>query len=105
MEERSISGSIFNVGSTAGIRIIDLAERVKEMTRSRSELEFVPYERVYGQGIEDMLHRVPSIEKISAAIGWEPQLNLDVILADVIKHARTAPVALPDTEALEAVQP
>jgi UDP-glucose 4-epimerase len=103
MEERSISGSIFNVGSTAGIRIIDLAERVKEMTRSQSELEFVPYDKVYGQGIEDMLHRVPSIEKVNAAIGWEPQLNLDVILADVIKHFRTAPIALPDAEALEVV--
>jgi UDP-glucose 4-epimerase len=103
MEERSISGSIFNVGSTVGIRIIDLAERVKEMTRSRSELEFVPYDKVYGQGIEDMLHRVPSIEKVKAAIGWEPHLNLDVILADVIKHARTAPIALPDAETLEAV--
>jgi UDP-glucose 4-epimerase len=103
MEERSISGSIFNVGSTAGIRIIDLAERVKEMTRSRSELVFVPYDKVYGQGIEDMLHRVPSIEKVTAAIGWEPQLNLDVILADVIKHARTAPIALPDPEAVEVV--
>jgi UDP-glucose 4-epimerase len=102
MEERSISGSIFNVGSTAGIRIIDLAERVKEMTRSQSELEFVPYDKVYGQGIEDMLHRVPSIKKVNAAIGWEPQLNLDVILADVIKHFRTAPI-LPDAEALELV--
>jgi hypothetical protein len=40
---------------------------------------------------------------VHAAIGSEPQLNLDVILADVIKHARTAPIALPDAEALEAV--
>jgi UDP-glucose 4-epimerase len=102
MEDRSISGEIFNVGSTAGLRIIDLAERVKEMTRSQSEIEFVPYDKVYGQGIEDMLHRVPSIEKITAAIGWEPQLNLDVILADVIKHARTAPVALPESESVGA---
>jgi UDP-glucose 4-epimerase len=47
-----------------GIRIIDLAERVKEMTRSRSKLEFVPYEKVYyAQGIEDRRHRVPSIER------------------------------------------
>ncbi len=101
MDERSISGEIFNVGSTAQIRIIDLADRVREMTRSQSEIAFVPYDKVYGQGIEDMLHRVPSIEKVKAAIGWEPHLNLDVILADVIKHARTAPVALPDAEALE----
>ena len=50
-----------------------------------------------------MRHRVPSIEKAHAASGWEPQLNLDMILADVLKHARTAPIALSDAEALDAV--
>jgi UDP-glucose 4-epimerase len=62
------------------------------MTRSQSELGFIPYDQVYGQGIEDMYHRMPSTEKIRKAIGWEPTLDLDVILADVIKHTRTAPV-------------
>jgi UDP-glucose 4-epimerase len=88
MDETSVSGEIFNVGNTNQIRILDLAERVLEMTRSESEQVFVPYNEVYGQGIEDMLHRVPSIDKIRATVGWEPLLPLDVILADVIKHAR-----------------
>ena len=59
-------------------------------TGSTSELEFVEYDRVYGQGIEDMLHRIPSIEKIGDAVGWEPEHTLDEILADVIEHVRTA---------------
>jgi UDP-glucose 4-epimerase len=92
MDERSISGEIFNVGSSSQIRIVDLAKRVLGMTRSQSELTYIPYDQVYGQGIEDMYHRMPSIEKIKKAIGWEPTLDLDVILADVIKHTRTAPV-------------
>ena len=92
MDERSISGEIFNVGSSSQIRILDLAKRVLAMTRSQSELDFIPYDQVYGQGIEDMYHRMPSTEKIRKAIGWEPTLDLDVILADVIKHTRTAPV-------------
>ena len=102
MEDGSTSGDIFNVGSTTAIRILDLAERVREMTRSSSEIAFVPYEEVYGQGIEDMLHRVPSIEKISEAIGWRPSLDLDVILADVIKSTRTAPIELPEPETVAA---
>lgn len=102
MDERSTSGEIFNVGSTHPIRILDLANRVREMTRSTSDIVFLPYEEVYGQGIEDMFHRVPSIEKIHTGIGWRPTLDLDVILADVIKHARTAPVPLPHEEAVEA---
>jgi UDP-glucose 4-epimerase len=89
MDARSISGEIFNVGSSEPIRIIDLADRVREMTRSSSELVFVPYDEVYGQGIEDMLHRIPSTEKIAAAIGWQPTLDLSLILADVIKGKRT----------------
>src|SRR5262249_8896921 len=75
MDEPSISGEIFNVGSSERIRILDLANRVIEMARSRSELDFVPHEDVYGLGIEDVLHREPSIDKIRAAIGWQPGLD------------------------------
>ena len=80
------SGEIFNVGSQESIGILDLAERVRSMTGSSSEIVHVPYHRVYGVGIEDMLHRIPSTEKIRAAIGWQPSLSLDKILADVIEH-------------------
>jgi UDP-glucose 4-epimerase len=92
MDERSISGEIFNVGSSSRIRILDLAKRVLDMTKSKSELVFIPYDQVYGQGIEDMHHRIPATEKVKTAIGWETTLDLDVILADVIKHTRTAPI-------------
>ena len=69
---------------------MDLAKRVIASTESESDFSFVPYERVYGAGIEDMLHRIPSIEKIKGAIGWEPEFDLQQILDDVINHARTA---------------
>jgi nucleoside-diphosphate-sugar epimerase len=52
---------------------------------------FVPYEEVYEGGIaEEMFHRAPKIDKITAAIGWRPTLDLDQILADVIAHSKTA---------------
>jgi UDP-glucose 4-epimerase len=73
------------------VRIIDLADRVLAVTESQSELAFVPFDEVYGGGIEDTLHRVPAIEKIGAAIGWQPARNLDQILADVLEHVRSAP--------------
>ncbi len=92
MASPEASGEIYNVGSGQQIRILDLAARVLEMTRSDSELAFVPYDEVYGIGIEDMVHRVPATEKIAAAIGWQASFDLDVILADVIKHMRTAGV-------------
>jgi hypothetical protein len=50
----------------------------------------VPYDQVYGHGIEDMLHRIPSIDKITAATGWTPTRTLDDILSDVIAFERAA---------------
>ena len=92
MDDRSISGEIYNVGSTERIRILDLAHRVLELTGSNSEITFVPYDRVYGLGIEDTLHREPSIERIKSAIGWQPSLDLERVLTDVIDHTVMRPL-------------
>ena len=96
-----ISGEIFNVGSTDRIKILELAERIRERTSSRSEHSFVPYDEVYGVGIEDTLHREPAIGKIESATGWRPSLDMSRILDDVIDHVR-ATSAPPEQEAIEA---
>ena len=92
MDAKNVDGEIFNVGSTERVTIDELAQRVLAATHSESEIVYVPYGEVYGQGIEDMLHRQPAIEKVTGAIGWQPTRSLDEILADVIAHVRTAPV-------------
>jgi UDP-glucose 4-epimerase len=94
MESPETTGEIYNVGSRNWISIGDLAKRVLELSGSRSEIVYVPYEKVYGTGIDDMLHRLPSIDKITAAIGWQPDRTLDEILTDVIAYTRgTAAIA------------
>jgi UDP-glucose 4-epimerase len=93
MSAAHISGEIFNVGSAERVRILDLAQRILDLTGSRSELTFIPHDQVYGLGIEDVLHREPSIEKINSAIGWQPTRTLDEILRDVVEHTRAAVVA------------
>jgi UDP-glucose 4-epimerase len=98
MNAREISGDIFNVGSTERITIADLAKRVLGATSSSSEIVYVPYDRVYGHGIEDTLHREPAIEKIGRAIGWRPERSLDDILADVIEQGRSEPAAAAELE-------
>jgi len=90
VDSRETNGGIYNVGSPDRIRIIDLARQVLELTESSSELVYVPYDRVYGLGIEDTLHRIPSIDKISAAIGWQPTRTLDDILQDVVRFVSAA---------------
>ena len=88
VEANGVSGDVFNVGSTERISVSGLADRILELTGSSSELAYIPYDEVYGLGIEDTLHREPAIEKIGQAIGWRPERKLDQILADVISQAR-----------------
>ncbi len=61
----------------------------------------IPYDQVYGQGIEDMLHRAPSIEKIHEAIGWQPTRTFEQTLADVVDFVRRDPL-LVDAAVLES---
>ncbi len=84
LEAEGTSAEIYNVGSTEPITIGELAQRVLEVTGSSSELVYVPYDQVYGQGIEEMFQRIPAIEKIHAAIGWQPTVTLDDILTEVV---------------------
>jgi len=88
--EHDDAGEIYNVGSSEQIAIIDLARKVIEATGSSSTTAFIPYEEAYGLGIEDMLHRIPSTEKIKAATGWQPTLDLERILGDVIRFVRAS---------------
>jgi UDP-glucose 4-epimerase len=83
-----VSGEIYNVGSSNRIAIAELADRIVELTGSSSTTVNVAYDDVYGHGIEDMLHRIPSTEKIAAAIGWQPARTLEDILGDVIAFER-----------------
>ncbi len=98
MDAHEISGEIFNVGSTERVTINELAQRVLAMTKSSSPIVPVPYNEVYGQGIEDMLHRQPSIDKVNGAIGWEPSRSLDEILRDVVQFSRSAPALVADVD-------
>ena len=68
------------------ITILDLARRVKERTRSRSEIVLVPYDQAYEEGFEDMPRRVPDLSKIRALTGYEPKVHLDEILDRVIEY-------------------
>ena len=87
--ERGVAGEIYNVGSEERISINALAQRVRELTESSSEIEYVAYDDVYGIGIEDMLHRIPSTAKIRAATGWATERTLDDILGDVLAFERS----------------
>jgi UDP-glucose 4-epimerase len=77
-------GEVFNIGSSNEVTILELAERVKKLTGSQSEIAFVPYDKAYEEGFEDMQRRVPDISKVQKLIGYEPTFTLDETLERVI---------------------
>jgi len=79
------AGKVYNIGSTEEIAIEDLADKIIEMTGSKSKKEFISYEKAYGRPIEDMMRRVPSLERIKKTIGWEPKTSLTEMLQVIIE--------------------
>ena len=79
------AGRVYNIGSNEEIAIEGLADKIIEMTDSKSKKEFIPYEKAYGRPIEDMMRRVPNLERIKEATGWEPKTNLAETLEIIIE--------------------
>ncbi len=84
MECPAARGEVINIGTTEEISILALAERVIERTGSVSKIRFIPYQKVYGDGFEDMRRRVPSLRKVYRLIGWQPLRSMNDIIDDVI---------------------
>jgi UDP-glucose 4-epimerase len=77
-------GDVYNVGQPAEISIESLAQRVVDLTGSKSEIVYVPYEQAYRRGFEDMRRRVPDVGKLRATIGYAPDTPLDEALRRII---------------------
>ena len=89
MNLTEIVGEIFNVGSTEQISIEDLAKKIKHMTNSQSDIEYIPYDKAYAEGFEDMLRRMPDISKLQQYIDFVPKMSLDDTLKQVIEWIRS----------------
>ncbi len=95
MDHPDALGQVFNIGSNEEVTIAELAERVRLLTDSRSEIVFIPYDRAYEEGFEDMPRRVPDISKITAYVGFLPEQSLDAILQSVIAYFKDSSSASP----------
>lgn len=83
-------GEVFNIGGEEEISIFALAELVKQITNSSSEIQLIPYDAAYEPGFEDMQRRRPAITRINAATGWKPEIGLNRIISDVVDFQRTS---------------
>ena len=79
-------GEVINIGNTEEVSIENLAKLVKQRTNSSSTIQFVPYDQAYEPGFEDMMRRVPCIDKLQALTGFRPQTSLNEIIDRVATY-------------------
>jgi UDP-glucose 4-epimerase len=77
-------GEVFNIGGTEEISILDLAKRIIALSGSKSKIVLIPYEEAYAADFEDMMRRVPSVEKVHHLLGYKPDDNLDNIIREIV---------------------
>lgn len=92
-------GQIFNLGSTEEISMNGLAQRIIDITRSKSNITHIPYAEAYGEGFEDMERRVPDITKAGATFGFNPKRSLEQIIKSVAEHTQ-----IRETRSMEVAQ-
>jgi len=86
-------GEVFNIGTSEEVSIRQLAERVIEIAGSSSRIEYVPYDRAYAEGFEDMMRRGPDVSKLEATIAFRPSIPLAQIISDVVNHETARGIA------------
>ena len=88
MQEPAAIGEVVNIGGVEEISILSLAQKIKELTGSASEIRFIPIDEVYDKNFEDMGRRAPEIEKARRLIGFNPRTGIDDILRKIIAHMK-----------------
>lgn len=53
------------------------------VTGSTSAIQYIPYEKAYGQNFDDLPRRVPRLDKLRAIIPFRPRYSLDQIIQAV----------------------
>ncbi len=88
MDEPKAIGEVFNIGSQEEITIQQLAEEIIKSTKSSSRIEYIPYDKAYEEGFEDMQRRVPDTTKINKLIGFKPTCALREIIEDIVRYLK-----------------
>jgi UDP-glucose 4-epimerase len=90
MASNQAIGEVTNVGGIEEISILNLAQKIIDMTGSSSSIQLIPYAEAFGKDFEDMQRRVPSTEKLEQITGSAPDKSLDFILSKVIDYIKNS---------------
>ncbi len=77
-------GDVLNVGQDEDISINALAQLVKKISTSDSDVKHISYDEAYGKGFSDIMFRRPDLTKLHALIAYRYQWDLQSTLTDLI---------------------
>ncbi len=80
------AGLAFNVGRDEPVSMLELAQRVLSMVGRPDQLEVISGEEAFGEGFEEIPYRVPNVDAIREAIGFEARIDLNEGLKRVLQH-------------------
>jgi len=69
--------------------LMSFTNPVIKITKSKSQIEHIPYEKAYGIGFEDMSRRKPDISKINKMIGFKPTIGIEEIVEQVVTYMKS----------------
>jgi UDP-glucuronate decarboxylase len=79
MENPRAKGEVVNVGSTREVTILELLDKVRELTKCKSSVKFQSLPK------DDPLRRCPDTSKQERLVGWKPNVSLEEGLERTIK--------------------
>jgi len=82
------AGRVYNIGSTEEITIEALADKIIGLAESKSEKKYISYEQAYGRPFDDMMRRVPCLDRVREMVGFEPKTSLTKTLEYIIRNQR-----------------
>lgn len=83
-------GEIVNVGSEQECSILNLAKLIIKLTKSQSEIQYVPIEQVYGKEFEDVRNRRPNLTKLKNITGFQSKYTLEQTLLEIIESTKNS---------------
>lgn len=85
VENPEFHNQVYNVGNPDNyIDIESLAHLVIEKVGSLSEIKKTPFDEVFKKNPTDIIRRVPSINKVRGATGWQPENDIRTIVGKMV---------------------
>jgi UDP-glucose 4-epimerase len=89
IDNEATIGEVFNIGGNEEITINELANKVKIITKSNSEIKYLPYIEALPAGYEDIVRRIPNVSKINKFTNWKAVKKIDDIIKEIVQYKST----------------